>query len=75
MKSTSILNTMVVSPMTTNLKKYPTRIQVEHNAKKGMVAINQIQTIDKSRTQKKFDRLTKSEIQKCKDIIRETFVA
>jgi mRNA interferase MazF len=68
------LNTIVVVPMTTNLKKYPTRIEVEHNNKKGMVAIDQIRTIDKSRIIKKFDRLTKSEIQKCKDIIRETFV-
>jgi mRNA interferase MazF len=68
------LNTIVVAPMTTNLKKYPTRIQVEHNNKKGMVAIDQIRTIDKSRIIKKFDRLTKSEIKKTKDIIRETFV-
>ena len=68
------LNTIVVAPMTTNLKKYPTRIQVKHNNKKGMVAIDQIRTIDKSRIIKKFDRLSKSEIEKCKDIIRETFV-
>jgi len=68
------LNTIVVAPMTTNLKKYPTRIQVKHNNKKGMVAIDQIRTIDKSRIIKKFDQLTKSEIQKCKEIIRETFV-
>jgi mRNA interferase MazF len=68
------LNTIVVAPMTTNLKKYPTRIAVEHNNKKGMVAIDQIRTIDKSRIIKKFDRLSKSEIQKCKDIIKETFV-
>ena len=68
------LNTIVVAPMTTNLKKYPTRIQVKHNNKKGMVAIYQIRTIDKSRIIKKFDQLTKSEIQKCKEIIRETYV-
>jgi len=68
------LKTIIVAPMTTNLKKYPTRIQVKHNNKRGMVAIDQIRTIDKSRIIKKFDQLTKSEIQKCKDIIRETFV-
>jgi mRNA interferase MazF len=67
------LNTIIVAPMTTNLKKYPTRLQVEYN-NKGMIAIDQIRTIDKSRIVKKFDRLSKSEIQKCKDIIRETFV-
>ncbi|MGB0880057.1 MAG: type II toxin-antitoxin system PemK/MazF family toxin [Polaribacter sp.] len=68
------LKTIVVAPMTTNLKKYPTRIEVKYNNKKGMIAINQIRTIDKSQTLKKFDQLSKSEIQKCKNIIRETFV-
>lgn len=68
------VNTIVIAPMTTNLKKYPTRIAVQHNNQKGMVAIDQIRAIDKSRIIKEFDRLTKSEIQKCKDVIRETFV-
>ena len=68
------LNTVVVAPMTTNLKKYPTRISVKHNDKEGMVAIDQIRTIDKKRILKGFDQLTKSEIKKCKEIIRETFV-
>ena len=68
------LNTVVIAPMTTNLKKYPTRISVKHNDKEGMVAIDQIRTIDKKRILKRFDQLTKSEIKKCKEIIRETFV-
>ena len=68
------LRTIVVAPMTTNLKKYPTRIAVEHNRKKGMVAIDQIRTIDKSRIIKEFGRLTKLEIRQCKNIIKETFV-
>ncbi len=68
------LRTIVVAPMTTNLKGYPTRIKVKYLQKKGMIAIDQIRTIDKSRILKTFDKLTRSEIQKCKDIIRETFV-
>lgn len=68
------VKTIVIAPMTTNLKKYPTRIAVQHNNKKGMVAIDQIRAIDKSRIIKKFDQLKKSEIQKCKEVIRETFV-
>ena len=68
------LRTIIVAPMTTNLKNYPTRIKVKHNGKRGMIAIDQIRTIDKSRVLKKFDKLSKSEIQKCKEIIRETFV-
>lgn len=68
------LNTIVVAPMTTNLKKYPTRIQVVHNHKKGMIAIDQIRTIDKMRIIKSLDQLSKTEIQNCKAIIKETFV-
>jgi mRNA interferase MazF len=68
------LNTIVVAPMTTNLKKYPSRIAVKHHDKKGMVSMDQIRTIDKSRILKQFDVLTKSEIQNCKDVIREMFV-
>ena len=68
------LNTIVIAPMTTNLKQYPTRVLVKHNNKKGMIAIDQIRTIDKVRIVKKFNQLTQSEIQRCKDVIRETFV-
>ncbi len=68
------LRTIVVAPMTTNLKRYPTRVNVKHNDIKGMIAIDQIRTIDKSRAIKQYDQLSKFEIQKCKDIIRETFV-
>lgn len=60
--------------MTTSLTKYPTRVAVNHNQKKGMIAIDQIRTIDKTRILKVFDNLTKSEIQKYKAVIRETFV-
>lgn len=56
------LNTIVVAPMTTNMKNYPTRIPVEHNGKKGMITIDQIRSIDKKRIVKVFDKLTKSEI-------------
>jgi len=68
------LNTIVVAPMTSNLKKYPTRIEVVHNNRKGMIAIDQIRTIDTSRIIKIFNQLSRPEIQNCKAIIRETFV-
>ncbi|RMB56511.1 type II toxin-antitoxin system PemK/MazF family toxin [Dokdonia sinensis] len=68
------LRTIVVAPMTTNTKDYPTRIPVKYNKKNGMIAIDQIRTIDKSRIIKKFEHLSKPEIQQCKDIIKETFV-
>lgn len=68
------LNTIVLAPMTTNLKNYPTRVSVKHNEKIGMIAIDQIQTVDKNRIIRVFENLTKSEIKKCKEVIKETFV-
>ena len=68
------LQTLVVSPMTTTSRKYPTRVAVEHDGRKGMIVIDQIRTVDKIRILKVLGKLTKSEIKNCKDIIRETFV-
>ena len=68
------LKTIVVVPMTTNLKTYPTRVPVLTNDKKGVLVIDQIRTIDKQRILKAFGSLTPSEIQKCKAVLKETFV-
>ena len=68
------LKTVTLAPMTTNLKKYPTRVAVNHNGKKGMIAIDQIRTVDKVRIIRVFESLTKPEIEACKKVIKETFV-
>ncbi|MGB5243338.1 MAG: type II toxin-antitoxin system PemK/MazF family toxin, partial [Lutimonas sp.] len=39
-----------------------------------MIAIDQIRTVDKTRIIKVFENLTSSEIDKCKEVIKETFV-
>ncbi|AWG22782.1 growth inhibitor PemK [Flavobacterium faecale] len=68
------LNTIVIAPMTSSLKEYPTRIPVTHNEQKGMIAIDQIRTVDKVRIIKLVGKLNKTEIKKTKEIIKETFV-
>lgn len=68
------LNTIVVSPMTSNLKEYPTRIPVNYQDKKGMIAIDQIRTIDKRRIIKQLGKLSSAEIKMTKEVIKETFV-
>ena len=68
------LRSIVIAPMTTTLKAYPTRVPVESNGKKGMIVIDQVRTIDKQRVLKVFDSLKQSEIDKCKEVLKETFV-
>lgn len=68
------LRTVVVAPMTSSSRKYPTRIKVKHNSQEGWIVLDQIRTIDKIRIVKKFGSLSEKEIQECKRVIRETFV-
>jgi mRNA interferase MazF len=68
------LRTVVIAPMTTNSKKYPTRVEVKHDNKIGWIVIDQIRTIDKQRIIKPLGRLSKPEIKKVKSIIKETYV-
>ena len=68
------LKTIIVCPMTTNIKEYPTRVKVNYDGKIGMVVIDQIRTVDKTRILKVFGKLTKTEIQQCKEIIKNIFV-
>ena len=69
------LNTIVLAPMTTNFKRYPTRVAVEHDGKNGMIVIDQIRTVDKARILKVLGKLTKSEIKACKEVMGDNPVA
>jgi mRNA interferase MazF len=68
------LRTVVIVPMTSASRKYPTRVKVRHNSQEGWVVIDQIRTIDKIRIIKKVGSLTEKEILECKRVIRETFI-
>ncbi len=68
------LQTIVVAPMTSSSKSYPTRVEVKHNATKGWLVLDQIRTIDRTRIVKYFQTLTKKEIEKVKKVIQEIFV-
>jgi mRNA interferase MazF len=65
------LNTIIVAPMTTKSKQYPTRIKVRHKNEAGWIVIDQIRTIDKQRIIKILDSLTPNEIKQVKEIIKE----
>jgi mRNA interferase MazF len=68
------LQTVIVAPMTSQSRRYPTRVKVRHNEKDGWVVIDQIRTIDKVRIIKILDSLSVKEIDRFKAVIKETFV-
>jgi mRNA interferase MazF len=68
------LDTIVIAPITSQSKKYPTRIKIDLEGNDNWVVIDQIRTIDKSRLTKRITLLDKKEIAAIKNVIRETFV-
>jgi len=68
------LQTIVLAPMTSSSKNYPTRVEVDHDKKKGWVVIDQIRTVDRKRVIKILGDLTEKEITEIKSVLKETFV-
>ena len=68
------LNTIIIAPMTSSSRPYPTRVEVQTNNKKGWVVIDQIRTVDRKRITKIFGKLSLNEIVEVKNVLKETFV-
>ena len=68
------LRTVVIAPMTTTSKNYPTRVEIKHENKLGWIVLDQVRTIDKQRILKNLGRLSKPEIKEVKSILKETYV-
>lgn len=68
------LQIIVIAPMTSNSKPYPTRVPVKHHSTKGWVVLDQIRSIDRNRVIKLLGKLSEKEIIHVKTTIRETYV-
>ncbi|MCD6200215.1 MAG: type II toxin-antitoxin system PemK/MazF family toxin [Bacteroidales bacterium] len=68
------LRTIIIAPVTTTSRNYPTRVKVRHDNKNGWIVIDQIRTIDKKRIIGILGKLNNKEVKEVKNIIKETFV-
>ncbi|MBI2839588.1 MAG: type II toxin-antitoxin system PemK/MazF family toxin [Acidobacteria bacterium] len=51
------IGTVIVAPMTTKRRPYPTRVKVQFAGKEGQIALDQIRTVDKRRLVKASGRI------------------
>lgn len=51
------ISTVIVAPMTTKGRAYPTRVACNFQGKSGEVVLDQLRTVDKTRLLKKLGRL------------------
>lgn len=68
------LRTVIIAPLTSQNKGYPTRVPVYVNKQRGYVMLEQIRTIDKRRISKTGDRLKRTEISALKRVLREMLI-
>lgn len=68
------LQTIVIAPMTSSTKNYPTRVEVKYKKIEGWLVLDQIRTIDRQRIIKVLGSLSDTEIKNTKSVIKEIFV-
>ncbi|MFP4030878.1 MAG: type II toxin-antitoxin system PemK/MazF family toxin [Desulfococcaceae bacterium] len=67
------IRTVIVAPMTSRQKAYPSRVRVRFQNKAGQVVLDQIRTVDKSRLVRKMGTLTDSEAAQVLQVLAEMF--
>jgi mRNA interferase MazF len=67
------LNTVIIAPMTTTCKQYPTRIPVRFAKKGGYIVLDQIRTVDKSRLMQHLGEIDKKTGIEMLKTLREIF--
>ena len=67
------IQTVIVAPMTSQGRTYPTRVPVEFQGKSGHVVLDQIRTVDKTRLIKKMGKLSPSTAEKVSRLLVEMF--
>ncbi len=68
------LQTIIVAPMTSTIRAYPSRVEIKHKKTSGWIVLDQIRTVDRLRIIKILDTLSDGEISKIKAVIKETYV-
>ncbi len=67
------ITTVIVAPMTTKGKVYPTRVICHFQGKDGQIVLDQIRTIDKIRLIKKLGQISQEEQRVVLDTLAEMF--
>jgi mRNA interferase MazF len=65
--------TVIVAPMTTKGKAYPTRVVCQFQSKEGQIVLDQIRTIDKTRLVKKLGQISPEGQRVVLDTLAEMF--
>ncbi len=67
------IGTIIVAPMTTKGRNYPTRIPLTFQRKKGQIVLDQVRTVDKGRLVKRLGKIDKNMAARTLAVLQEMF--
>ena len=67
------IRTVIVAPMTTKGRPYPSRVTCTFEGKRGQVVLDQIRTVDKTRLVRRLGTISASVQRKVLDALQEMF--
>ena len=67
------IGTVIVAPMTTKGRPYPSRVPVTFEGKQGQVVLEQLRTVDKQRLVKRLGRIDRAAAQKVLATLSDMF--
>ncbi len=65
--------TVIVAPMTTKGRSYPTRVDCQFEGKSGQIVLDQIRTVDKSRLVKRLGKISEETQCEVLEVLSEMF--
>lgn len=68
------IETVIIAPMTTRSRRYPTRVELQFSGKKGFIVLDQIRTVDRRRLVKRLGKLPVQTVKHVKGTLREMLV-
>ncbi len=67
------ISTVIVAPMTTKQRSYPTRVECRYKGKHGAIVLDQIRTVDKGTLTKKLGKIDTSTQHRVINVLQEMF--
>lgn len=72
-ESNKHIATVIIAPMTTRGRAYPTRVPCEFDGKAGQIVLDQLRTVDKTRLVKRLGQLAEDEQKQVLEVLAEMF--
>ena len=67
------IDTVIIAPMTTKGNRYPTRVSLTFQKKRGQIVLDQIRAVDKTRLLKRLGKLDKVTESRTLAVLQEMF--